>query len=105
MRHTKALVKCSQGGRGSLVFGNNLTNFEQRSTLDRILPPVNGKFELLGEFTGSFVTGANRQIDISSDSGAFSGNGGFNSNKGFSSNRGFSSNDKYSLLANFGSSI
>jgi hypothetical protein len=73
--------------------------------LDRILPPVNGKFELLGEFTGSFVTGANRQIDISSDSGAFSGNGGFNSNKGFSSNRGFSSNDKYSLLANFGSSI
>jgi hypothetical protein len=23
--------------------------------LDRILPPVNGKFELLGEFRGSFV--------------------------------------------------
>jgi hypothetical protein len=68
-------------------------------------PPVNGKFELLGEFRGSFVAGANRQRDISSDSGTFSGNGGFNSSKGFSSNRGFSSNDKYNLLANFGSSI
>jgi hypothetical protein len=41
-----------------LIFGNNFPNFEQGSTFDRILPPLNGEFELLGELRGSFVAGA-----------------------------------------------
>jgi hypothetical protein len=111
MRRTKALVKCNQGRRASLAFENNFTNFEQGSTLDRILPPVNGEFELLGELRGSFVAGANGKRDISSGSRSFSGSRGFNSSRSFgssrgvSSNRGFSSNDKYIILTNFGSSI
>jgi hypothetical protein len=92
-----------------LIFGNNFPNFEQGSTFDRILPPLNGEFELLGELRGSFVAGASGQRDISSrgfgSSGGFDSSNGFGSSGGFSSNRGFSSNDKYSLLTNFGSSI
>jgi hypothetical protein len=50
---------------------------------------VNGEFELLGEFGGSFVAGVNGQRDISSSS----------------NNRGFNSNVEDSILTNFGSSI
>jgi hypothetical protein len=103
MRCTKTLVKSSQRRRGGLIFGNNLPNFEQGSTFDRILPPLNGEFKFLGDFGGSLVTGACGQRDI--DSRGFGSSGGFNRGNGFSSNRGFSSNDDYNLLANFRSSI
>jgi hypothetical protein len=66
MRRTEALVKCSQGRRGGLIFGNNFPNFEQGSAFDRILPPLYGEFKLLGEFRGSLVAGASGQRDISS---------------------------------------
>jgi hypothetical protein len=57
---------------------------------DRILPPLNGEFELLGELRGSFVAGAIGQRDISSR--GFGSSGGFDSSNGFSSSGGFSSN-------------
>jgi hypothetical protein len=103
MRRTKTLVKSSQRRRGCLIFGNNLPNFEQGSTFDRILPPLNGEFKFLGEFGGSLVMGASGQRNIGSR--GFRSSAGFNRGNGFSSNSGFSSNDKYSLFANFGSSI
>jgi hypothetical protein len=90
MRRTKTFVKSSQRRRGGLIFGNNLPNFEQGSTFDRILPPLNGEFKFLGEFGGSLVTGASGQRDISSRG---FGSGGFNRGNGFSSNRGLRSND------------
>jgi hypothetical protein len=60
VRRTKALVKCSQGRRGSLAFGNYLTNFEQGGSLDRIFTPVNGEFELLGKFGRCFIMTVDR---------------------------------------------
>jgi hypothetical protein len=43
-----------------LAFGNYLTNFEQGGTLDGILTPVNGEFELLGKFRRCFIMRADR---------------------------------------------
>jgi hypothetical protein len=59
---------------------------------------LNGEFKFLGEFGGSLVTRASGQR-------GFGSSGGFNRGSNFSSNSGLSSNDKYSLFANFGSSI
>jgi hypothetical protein len=103
IRRTKNLVKIGQRRRGSLIFGNNLPNFEQGSTFGRILPPLNGEFKFLGEFRGSLVTGASGQRDIGSR--GFGSSGGFNRGSNFSSNSGLSGNSKYSLFANLGSSI
>jgi hypothetical protein len=103
MRRTKTLVKSSQRRRGGLIFGDNLLNFEQGSTFDRILLYLNGEFKFLGEYGGSLGTSASGQRDISS--GDFNNNNGFGSSGGLSNNRGFDSSDKHSLLANFGSSI
>jgi hypothetical protein len=64
---------------------------------------LNGEFKFFGEFGGSLVTGASGQRNIGSKD--FGSSGGFNRGSGFSSNSGFSGNDKYSLFANFGSSI
>jgi hypothetical protein len=61
-------------------------------------PPVNGEFELLGEFRGNFVAGANGQRDISSGSRDFNNSRGFGSSRSVNSNRGLSSNDKYNIL-------
>jgi hypothetical protein len=86
-----------------LIFGNNLPNFEQGSMFGRILPPLNGEFKFLGEFGGSLVTGVSGQRDFGSR--GFGSSGGFNRGSNFSINSGLSSNNKYSLFANFRSSI
>jgi hypothetical protein len=64
---------------------------------------LNGEFKFLGEFGGSLVTEESGQRDIGSR--GFGSNGDFNSGSNFSSNSGLSDSDKYSLFANFGSSI
>jgi hypothetical protein len=64
---------------------------------------LNGEFKFLGEFGGSLVSGASGQRDIGNR--GFGNSVGFNRGSNFSSNSGLSSNSKYSLLANFRSSI
>jgi hypothetical protein len=71
MRRTKTLVESSQRRRGSLIFGNNLPNLDQGSMFGRILPPLNGEFEFLGEFGGGFVPGASgRETSVAGASAA-----------------------------------
>jgi hypothetical protein len=59
---------------------------------------LNGEFKFLAEFRGGLVAGASGQRGFGSSEG-------FNRGSNFSSNSGLSGNDKYSLFANFGSSI
>jgi hypothetical protein len=59
--------------------------------VDRVLAPVNGEFELLGELGRGFIARVDGQRDISSSSS--------------SSNRGFSNDVKNSILTNLESSI
>jgi hypothetical protein len=59
---------------------------------------LNGEFKFLGEFGGSLVMGASGQR-------GFGSSGSFNRGSNFNSISGLSGSDKYSILANFGSSI
>jgi hypothetical protein len=74
MRRTEALVESSQRRRGSLIFGDNLPNFDQGSVFGRMLSPLYGKLKLFGEFGGGFIPRESGLRDIGSRD--FGGNGG-----------------------------
>jgi hypothetical protein len=104
MRRTEALVESGQRGRGSLIFGNNLLNFDQGSVFGRTHPPLYSELKLLfGEFRGGFIPRESGLRDISNKS--FSSNGGLKGGSNVSSNCGLISGGRNSLLVNFGSSI
>jgi hypothetical protein len=73
VRRTEALVESGQGGRGSLIFGNNLPNFDQRSVFGKTCPPLHSELKRFGEFRGSFIPRESKSRDIGSR--GFSGNG------------------------------
>jgi hypothetical protein len=85
------------------MYGNNFSNFDQGSMFGRVLPPLNGEFKLLGEFGGSFVSGATGRGNIGNR--GFGSSGSLDGGSNLSSDRGLSSNSECSLFADFGSSI
>jgi hypothetical protein len=74
MRRTEALVESDQRGRGSLIFGNNLPNFDQRSVFGRTRLPLYSELKLFGKFGGGFIPRESGLRDIGSR--GFSSNGG-----------------------------
>jgi hypothetical protein len=74
MRRTKALVESGQRGRGSLIVGNNLPNFDQGNVFGRILPPLYSELKLFGKFEGGFIPRESGLRDISNR--GFSSTGG-----------------------------
>jgi hypothetical protein len=103
MRRSEALVESSQRERGSLIFGNNLPNFDQGSVFGRILPPLYGELKLFGEFGGGFIPRESGLRDIGSR--GFDSNGGLSGDNNISFNSGLSSSIRYSLFANLRSNI
>jgi hypothetical protein len=70
----------------------------------RILPPLNGELKFLGEFGGGLVS--NRGFSSKGfGSRSFGSSGGLSGGSNISSNNGLISSSRFSLLANFGSSI
>jgi hypothetical protein len=103
MRRTEALVESGQRGRGSLIVGNNLPNFDQGNVFGGILPPLYSELKLFGEFGGGFIPRESGLRDISSR--GFSSNGGLRGGSNVTSDSGLFSSGRNSLLVNFGSSI
>jgi hypothetical protein len=99
MRSTKAFVKSGQGRRGSLILGNNFPNFDQGSVFGRILPRLNGELKFFGEFGGGLVSSRGFS------SRSLGSSGGLRGGSNISSNNGLIGSSRFSLLANFGSSI
>jgi hypothetical protein len=69
----------------------------------RILPPLYGELKFLDEFGGGFIPRVSSLRDIGSRD--FGSSGGFSGGSNFSFNSGLINSIRYSLLANFGSSI